>query len=101
MSNANQSTNPNTNTNPMWQQLANMNANYPTSLVQQQPMNSMNPTPGMFNSMNGLGLGSAQTGLRGQSLASINPTGPGSGGGGKQPSQNSGGFAGVVMPLVE
>ena len=48
-------TNPNTNTNPMWQQLANMNDNYPTSLVQQQRMNSMLPSQG-FGGMQGGGM---------------------------------------------
>ena len=48
-------TNPNTNTNPMWHQLANMNANYPQSIVQQQRMNSMLPSQG-FGGMQGGGM---------------------------------------------
>ena len=41
-----QATNPNTNTSPQWQQLANSNISYPTSIVPQQMMGQMRPMMG-------------------------------------------------------
>lgn len=69
MSQGDQVTNPNTNSNPLWQQLANMNTNYPTSIVPQQQMSALGPGTNFRSNLNSI---------------------PGASGGGKQSAMNPG-----------
>lgn len=100
----------NSNTSPQWQQLANSNISYPTSIVPQQQMGQMRPgmgsqfqRPGMSqmgSGMMGSGTGQMNT-MQGQQQPSPttggmgNPFNPFGGGGrsigsGMMPSMNSG-----------